>query len=55
MFVQNGWFCSKAKNYWLVIETLIRSEMFRPGWVGGKKEKARESEVELQLLRAKAE
>lgn len=36
MFVQSGgWFCFKAKSYWLVTDTLIRSEMFRPGWVGG--------------------
>lgn len=33
-FVQNrGWFCFTAKNYWLVIKILIRSEMFRLGWV----------------------
>lgn len=36
MFVPNGaWLCFKAKNYWLVTDTLIRSEMFRPGWMGG--------------------
>lgn len=36
MFVQSGaWLCFKAKNYWLVTDTLIRSEMFRPDRVGG--------------------
>lgn len=36
MFVRNGgWFGFKAKSDWLVTDTLIRSEMFRPGWVGG--------------------
>jgi len=39
MFVQSGgWLCFKAKSYWLVTDTLIRSEMFRPGWVGGEGE-----------------